>query len=460
MRDPSRPASSPSSPPSPRSPSALRNLHMALDEEGAALVDHEPRSFTLPSEHELRFEIPSDVSTASLTLLSGSAELFGLALAQNKPYHLPRALNAAAFTWHGAKLALRAPPHVMAYTATDTPMPSYINAHSVLQSKRVIARRAGIPGPRAVVVGPHDCGKTAFVNILAAYCVRANRTAVVADMDPSAGGAVGAMPATIALSLVSHLDLEAGNLVHERLATLMVGHHSPRHNVPVSENAFNKLGVLLDKVLGQPHLNPWVGVLADTSGDILAKDGTDGVIQAIRAVKADVVFVLGAERLYAAIKSTFESTPTEAVLLAKSGGVVARDDETRQSMRSAAIKTYFYGADNRLSPFSTAIEFDKVTVLHIGGEATVVPDSVLPAGASSSLDPLKPVRITSVADVLHNVLAVSQASDEKDVFDMPLHGFLHVVKVDAERNTMTVLSPSPGSAPGHILLAGDTKWVE
>ncbi|PXF40752.1 Protein CLP1-like [Gracilariopsis chorda] len=432
---------------------------MAL-EDAVDASDHPAREFSLQSEHELRFEIPPDVASASLTLLTGSAELFGLALAQNKPYHLAPSLNAAAFTWHGATLALRAPKYVMAYTATDTPMPSYINAHSILQSKRQVARRAGIPGPRAVVVGPHDCGKTALVNILAAYCVRANRTAVVADMDPSAGGAVGTMPATIALSLVSHLDLEAGNLVHERLATLMVGHHSPRHNVPVSERAFNKLAALLDKVMGMSNLDPWVGALADTSGDILAKDGTDGVIQAIRAMNADVVFVLGAERLYAAIKSTFESTPVEAVLLAKSGGVISRDAATRQVLRSNAIKSYFYGADNRLSPFSIAIEFDKVIVLRVGGEATVVPDSVLPAGASSSLDPLKPVRITSVADVLHNVLAVSQATDEKDVFDMPLFGFLHVVKVDVERNSMTVLAPSPGTIPSTILLVGDTKWVE
>lgn len=429
----------------------------AIDAES---TDPPPRSYTLAPEYELRFEVPPDVTTATLTLQGGAAELFGIELALNKPYTLPPSLNAAAFTWHGATLVLQCPTAVVSYIATDTPMPAYISAHAVLQSKRQLAKAAGVPGPRAVVVGPRDCGKSTFVSMLASYCVKANGSALVVDVDPSGCGAAGIVPGSIALSAINHLDLEAGGLMHESVVSLMLGHTSPRHNPFVSEKVFEGMGSVLDGVLSLPRMNPYVGCLVDTSGDIDGKHGSESVIQVVKAMKADVVFVLGAERLYATIQSSFEKGTTETVLLPKSGGVVSRDDASRMASRSAQIKRYFYGIDSQLSPFSTAIEFGDAVILKVGGMAPVVPDSVLPIGAESTLDPLKPVVMTSLGDVLHKILGVSQAETEDQVLTSAVHGFVHVVKVDTERNTMTVLAPSPGKIPGKFLLAGDTKWIE
>lgn len=429
---------------------------MGAPEETA---DHATRNFTLQAEHELRFEIPSDTTTAALTLQGGSAELFGIELALKRPYKLSPALNAAAFTWHGATLTLSAPESVMAYTATDTPMPSYISAHAILQSKRALARAAGIPGPRAVVVGPRDSGKTALVTMLAAYSVKANSAAVVVDVDPSGCGAAGVVPGSVSLSHVRHLDLEGGGLVHEKVASFMLGHTVPRDNDVVSRKVFESMGKAVDAVLSTRSLKPEVGCLVDTSGDLDGRDGADAVIAVVKALRADVVLVVGAERLYAAVQSRLEDG-TECVLVGKSGGVVSRDDAARMGLQAGKIKQYFYGIDNRLSPFSTVVDFGNVKVLKVGGIASVVPDSVLPIGAESTLDPLKPVQVGNVGDVLHKILAVSQAKEEEEVLEKAVYGFLHVVKVDNERNTLTVLAPSPGKIPGEIFLAGDTKWIE
>lgn len=418
------------------------------------------RRFTLPAEHELRFEITSDCHDATLTLQNGSAEIFGIELALKRPYPLPPSLNAAAFTWHGATLILSAPETVMAYTATDTPMPSYIAAHAILQSRRILAKRAGIPGPRAVVVGPRDCGKTSLVSILAAYCVKSNATAIVADLDPSGSGAAAVVPGAVALSIVSHLDLEMHGLLHERVASVMIGHTSPHHNALVSGKMFATMGAVLDETLSVRANNPFVGCIVDTSGETDGKHGLQSVVSAVKAVKADVIFVLGAERLYAAIGSSFEGTAMETVLLGKSGGVVSRDEASRLAMRSKRIKHYFYGADNRLSPFSTVLDFAQVVVLKVGGAPSVVPDSALPIGAESTLDPLKPVAVTSLKDVLHKVLGVSQAENEEEVLSSAVYGYIHVVNIDEERGKMTVLAPSPGRVPSKYLLAGDTKWIE
>lgn len=436
---------------------------MALTSEPTAKLEdsQKARKYTLLAEHELRFEIPPDNGIdITLTLEHGSAEIFGIELALSRPYILPHGLNAAAFTWHGATLALDAPPSVMAYTATDTPMPVYISAHAILQSRRELAKVAGIPGPRVLVVGPRDCGKTTLVAMLTAYCIKANSSVVVADLDPSGCGAAGVVPGAVGLSMVRHLDLETGGLVHDQVVSVMVGHVSPRHNSLVSSKIFETIGQFLDNFLSKKDMNPASGCIVDTSGDVDGLDGISSVIAAVHALKADVVFVLGAERLYASVRAEFEGSSTETVLLAKSGGVVSRNDSSRMAFRARQIKHYFYGPDNRLSPFSTVLDFAEVTVLKVGGVVSVVPDSALPIGAASTLDPLKPLVITSLSDTLHKILGVSQANAEEEVLTSPVYGYVHVVKVDQDRNTMTVLAPSPGRVPSNYLLAGDTKWIE
>lgn len=428
-----------------------------------------PRTFELKSEAELRFEIPSDCTTATITLTRGSAEIFGVELALNRTYTLAAQKSSAAFTWHGASLTLKVPPDALAYVAGETPpMASYLVAHAALQDRRNLAARTGQPGPRAMVVGARDAGKTALVRTLAAYCVKANGNALVGDLDGSAFGAVSLIPETVGLSIVSHLDLEdgtgagAGGLVHERVSSYMMGHAQGRENLPVTRAVLEAVTHAVDRV-GKVNDNlAHVGALFDTCGD----DGPEGVVAAALALRADVVFVLGAERLCASVQQQLQAAcssskvETEVVLLQKSGGVVSRDNPTRAALLSRQIRAYFYGTDNKLSPFRVVVEFANVTVLKVGGQAQKVPDSLLAIGAESTLDPLKPVAVKFTKDLLHSVLAISQAEREEDVLKMPVFGYVHVVQIDMDKASATVLAPSPGKLPGSFLLIGNTKWIE
>jgi len=58
----------------------------------------------------------------------------------------------------------------------------------------------------------------------------------------------------------------------------------------------------------------------------------------------------------------------KVVKLAKSGGVVVRDEETRHRLRSACIRSYLYGGlSEELSPHSFDVPFDVLRVWKIGG---------------------------------------------------------------------------------------------
>lgn len=169
---------------------------------------------TLISETELRLEIPQH-TTAVITLLSGSAEIFGSELTlltppsnvnstnisstQTQPYKLTKQSHVitghakfAIFTWHGCTIDVDVEfgkSLVSSYTSDETECNvAYVNTHAQLEAMRDEALasimnpegsnnnfQGGSGGnppavpPRVLVVGPHDSGKTSVAKVLTSY---------------------------------------------------------------------------------------------------------------------------------------------------------------------------------------------------------------------------------------------------------------------------------------------------
>lgn len=166
------------------------------------------RTQDLPAGSEYRFEV-SFSRILGVKLLSGTAELFGTELAPNAkdPYTFS-GTKGAIYTWHGCKLELSGEAE-SEYTAEETQMMSYANAHFALENVRERAKAVGQMGPRVLVVGPENAGKTSVVRILTAYVVKAGRQPVVVNLDPRQGmlSVPGSLTAT---SFASILDVEEG----------------------------------------------------------------------------------------------------------------------------------------------------------------------------------------------------------------------------------------------------------
>jgi len=139
-------------------------------------------------------------------VLSGSAELFGTELAINHAYTFSLT-KAAIFTWHGCRLEVTG--SCEEYTAEETPMTSYANTHFALESLRDAAARSGREGPRVLIVGPSNSGKTSLVKLLTAYATRMGRQPLVVNTDSREGmlSIPGSLTATAFASMV---DVEEG----------------------------------------------------------------------------------------------------------------------------------------------------------------------------------------------------------------------------------------------------------
>ncbi len=87
---------------------------------------------------------------------------------------------------------------------------------------------------------------------------------------------------------------------------------------------------------------------------------------------ANVILVLGSERLYSEMVRRFDGTraSTDEVIrvvkLAKSGGCVDRDEAYMKQLRQAQIRDYFFGdAKRTLSPHTQIVAFSQLVIYKV-----------------------------------------------------------------------------------------------
>lgn len=115
--------------------------------------------------------------------------------------------KAAIFSWQGCRLEVTG--SCEEYTAEETPMVSYANTHFALENLRQEALKDGSDGPRVLVVGPNNSGKTSLVKLLTAYATRMGRQPLVVNTDNREGmlSVPGSLTATVFASMI---DVEEG----------------------------------------------------------------------------------------------------------------------------------------------------------------------------------------------------------------------------------------------------------
>ena len=142
-----------------------------------------------------------------MQLLSGTAELFGTEIPIKQTYTFT-GTKAAIYTWHGCRIEVVGDCQVD-YIAEETPMMIYANLHFALENLRDKASSEGRDGPRVLIVGSENAGKTSLVKILTAYATKLGRQPVVVNLDTKEG--LLSIPGTLSAStFTSVMDIENG----------------------------------------------------------------------------------------------------------------------------------------------------------------------------------------------------------------------------------------------------------
>jgi polyribonucleotide 5'-hydroxyl-kinase len=253
------------------------------------------------------------------------------------------------------------------YTAEETPMMEYANVHFALETMREEAQAIGKDGPRVLLLGPENAGKTSVAKILTAYATKVGRQPLVVNLDPTEGmlGVPGTLTATAFRTI---LDVEDGwgsspmsgpSPVPVKLPLV---YSYPLQNPLDGEGAVyrpivSRLALSVTGRMAEDEDVRETGIIVDTPG-ILGSD-RPGSLELINHIVTefaiDTILVLGSERLYSTVAKQYDNKPSSSataaafdehisvVKLTKSGGCADRDAAFRKATRESQIRTYFFG---------------------------------------------------------------------------------------------------------------------
>ncbi|KAJ6860658.1 protein CLP1 [Populus alba x Populus x berolinensis] len=424
---------------------------------GGAGTASTTRQVKLEKESELRIEVAND-TPLRLRLLNGTAEIFGTELPPQIWLTFPPHFKFAVFTWYGATIEMDGSTETD-YTADETPMVSYVNVHAVLDGRRNQAKASpeSSQGPRVIVVGPTDSGKSTLSRMLLSWAAKQGWKPTFVDLDIGQGsitapGCIAATPIELPIDPVEGISLEMP-LVY------FYGHTTPSQNVDLYKALVKELAQILERQFTGNAESRASGMVINTMGWIEGV-GYELLLHAIDTFNANVVLVLGQEKLFSMLRDVLKSKPNVDVLkLQKSGGVVSRSSKFRQKSRSYRIREYFYGIANDLSPHSNIANFSDLFVYRIGG-GPQAPRSALPIGADPVANPLRVAPVNIDRDLLHVVLAVSYAQEPDQIVSSNIAGFIYITDIDLQRRKITYLSPTAGELPSKYLVMGTLTWLE
>jgi polyribonucleotide 5'-hydroxyl-kinase len=399
-------------------------------------------------------------------LLTGTAELFGteLALLQTYTFH---GTKGAIYTWHGCELEVSAGETVSMttdgitptaghgaggcqseYIAEETPMVEYSNVHFALESMREEAQSVGKDGPRVLLLGPENAGKTSLAKILTAYATKVGRQPIVVNLDPTEG--MLSVPGTLtATAFRTMLDIEEGwgsspmsgpSPVPVKLPLV---YSYPMPNPLDAEGSVyrpivSRLALSVTGRMAEDEDAREAGIIVDTPG--ILSGGKPGSLELINHIVTEfaitTILVIGSERLYSAMVKQYDNKPSSSataavfdervsvVKLSKSGGCVDRDAAFLKATCESQIRSYFFGnpipttgtsalslsssSAVTLSPHAQQLDFAALPVYSYTVTSTDDEDedeydpsqldSFLPGGGSEDYTPQEPDNGTPLPD--------------------------------------------------------------
>lgn len=257
-----------------------------------------------------------------------------------------------------------------------------LNLHHYCHERR---QPAGARGPRVMICGGPNTGKSTMARTLVALATRSGSQPLFGNVDPRDG--LLTLPGTVSAAVFGTImdveDPAGGTGVTSTPSSgpssvpvkLPMAYYFGRENVEddvrLWRDLVSKLGSSVRAKFEEDAEVKAGGLVLDTPAVELVslKEGVGWLVHSIKEFAINVVIVLGSSEVYEELKQQLGSEKTahgeniDIVPLDKSDGVVERDKMFLQDAREAVIKEYFFGDSRRtLSPFTQSIGFDDVAI--------------------------------------------------------------------------------------------------
>ncbi|PVH16869.1 uncharacterized protein CXQ87_004425 [Candidozyma duobushaemuli] len=464
----------------------------------------------VPALSEWRFEVPFKC-IMKLKVTEGIAEIFGTELPSGVDVRLTGVKVAVYAPTSGCSLEYtlsinkeninisNEDASISEYTSDESVMPNHQNFHFALELLRQEAAASSKRGPKVLILGNKQSGKTALAKTLVSYAVKMDHMPLLINLNPQDG--VFSVPGSLTAAAISdNLDLESaggwggsttsGATFHNPKQPLVknYGYDNIEENLELFKYQVSQLGVAaLSRMEEDPKVRS-SGFVIDTPA-LNIKDVV--VIENILSdFEVDLVVVVGNERLTVDLKRKFqhriEKNSLNIIKMPLSGGVAEVNDSFIRKVQEETIKEYFNGNyKTRLSPYKTDVDlttfqvYKVVKIAEFNSQMAFLPsgDDYAPEESGepdvkkeeSSLDKYY-VKLDepSSSNLENSVVAITNVPipsasgklSPRDLLNCSILGYAHVSRVDDTKKRMSLLLPFPGQIPHNIIIATGIGYTE
>ncbi|AJT76556.1 BAQ_1a_G0051200.mRNA.1.CDS.1 [Saccharomyces cerevisiae] len=426
--------------------------------------DNEWHKLVIPKGSDWQIDLKAE-GKLIVKVNSGIVEIFGTELAVDDEYTFQNwkfpiyAVEETELLWKCPDLTTNTitvkPNHTMKYI---------YNLHFMLEKIRM----SNFEGPRVVIVGGSQTGKTSLSRTLCSYALKFNAyQPLYINLDPQQP--IFTVPGCISATPISDIldaqlptwgqSLTSGaTLLHNKQPMVKnFGLERINENKDLYLECISQLG----QVVGQRlHMDPQVrrsGCIVDTPSISQLDENLAELHHIIEKLNVNIMLVLCSETdpLWEKVKKTFgpELGNNNIFFIPKLDGVSAVDDVYKRSLQRTSIREYFYGSlDTALSPYAIGVDYEDLTIWK--------PSNVFDNEVGRV--ELFPVTITP-SNLQHAIIAITFAerrADQATVIKSPILGFALITEVNEKRRKLRVLLPVPGRLPSKAMILTSYRYLE
>ncbi|KAG7819933.1 hypothetical protein KL919_005197 [Ogataea angusta] len=442
----------------------------------------------VPPFQEWRFEVAAK-DKLKLKLVDGTAEIFGTELSPNIEYAFQGSVKLCVFSFSGCKLQFWNCQPLSEYVSEESCVGQYLTLHLGLEKQRVVE------GPRVLVIGGKDSGKTALCRTLASYAEKQDHQPMLVNLNPRDFQFV--IPGNLSATAISDLFNLENVALGESVTTGPSFYHQKQplaktfglekfsDNVKLYRYLIQQLGKSVRKRLDNDIKVKKSGVIVDTPAFTIKE--YDIIEEIVSSFNINVLLIVGSERLLVDLKKKMQNPAVTLLKLNKSSGCVDKDDKYERELQQRSIKEYFYGIDRlQLSPYSITVnlkdfifvrpkETENVNLSFLSGD--LADDDEAPRESvnykqlaervkNPGSDTLNNSILSLVDDSQIDTLRYLNSDDDdenliKPFLDSSSLGFCYVQNCNDEKGKLTLLVPSPvQQLPTRTLLLTQFRYHE
>jgi len=200
-------------------------------------------------------------------------------------------------------------------------MIAHANVHSALELQRMNSSN-NQAGPRVLLVGAADSGKTTLAQVLLNYAARSGWTPHFVDLDVSQNSIV--LPGSIgAVQVHQPLALQGCPWHFSPRISYFYGHTAPTTSPEIYKKSINGLAAALQARIGTNEKANRSGIIVNTCGLPADSFSHDMVLHISEQFAINILFVIGSDRLEAGFLEEKKLNHVKIIRVPKSGGVRA-----------------------------------------------------------------------------------------------------------------------------------------